>query len=156
MPSFVGPVMADEPVSLQHISLEDQPQAPKGVAKAAMNTSNPNDLGGSDKITNGMSDYLSKGLTNGAGNLPSNISVDGQKGDKIKIHKFEPIAVIGLASKFPQGATSSTAFWRMLMEGKSALTDVPKSRFNIEAFYQTGLKKIRGVRLPFMSVGCNF
>ena len=138
--------MTNELVSHHHTSLEDQPQTPKRVAKAVMNTDNSKELSGSDETINGMSNYLSKGLTNDSDSIPCNVSVNDRKGDEIKIHKFEPIAVIGLASKFPQGATSSTAFWRMLMEGRSGLTDVPKARFNVEAFYQPGLKKIRGVR----------
>ena len=49
---------------------------------------------------------------------------------------FEPIAVIGLSLRFPQDATSPEAFWQMLIEGRSALTDVPKERFNLDAFYR--------------------
>lgn len=48
---------------------------------------------------------------------------------------IEPIAVIGLSLKFPQEAKSSESFWGMLVEGRSAMTDVPNDRFNIDAFY---------------------
>ena len=151
MPSYVGPAMANEFVSHQHTySLEDQPQTPKGAVKAAMDSKvrrYPRDLAGFDQIVNGMSDHLSNGFTYGADDVPSTVSVDDQNGDQVNGHKFEPIAVIGLASRFAQDATSSTAFWRMLMEGKSALTDVPNARFNIDAFHQPGSNQIRGVRL---------
>lgn len=50
-------------------------------------------------------------------------------------YEQDPIAVIGMAVKFPQEAFSLAAFWQMLMNGRSALTDVPKERFNIDAFY---------------------
>ncbi|PHH91885.1 hypothetical protein CDD83_9906 [Cordyceps sp. RAO-2017] len=46
-----------------------------------------------------------------------------------------PLAVIGLAFEFPQGATSDEAFWQMLYEGRSASTDFPRSRLDIDAFY---------------------
>ena len=46
-----------------------------------------------------------------------------------------PIRVIGYPLRFPQEATSSEAFWRMLEEGRSARTDIPSDRFNVEAFY---------------------
>lgn len=59
--------------------------------------------------------------------------------------KVEPIAVIGLALRFPQDATSPEAFWQMLMEGRSAMTEVPKERFNIDAFYHSGPKKTNTV-----------
>ncbi len=46
-----------------------------------------------------------------------------------------PIAVIGLSLQFPGDATSPEAFWRMLAEAKSARTEIPKDRFNVDAFY---------------------
>ncbi|KAL8725438.1 MAG: hypothetical protein Q9181_006420 [Wetmoreana brouardii] len=47
----------------------------------------------------------------------------------------DPIAVIGMAVKFPKGATCKETFWQMLMDRQSALSDVPKDRFNGDAFY---------------------
>ncbi|MCJ1389265.1 hypothetical protein MMC18_002121 [Xylographa bjoerkii] len=47
----------------------------------------------------------------------------------------EPIAVVGYSLKFPQDATSSEGFWQMLVNGRSAMSDVPKDRFNLDAFY---------------------
>ena len=47
----------------------------------------------------------------------------------------EPIAIIGLALKFPQDASNPAAFWKMLVEGRSAMTKVPKERFNVDAYY---------------------
>lgn len=49
--------------------------------------------------------------------------------------RLEPIAVIGLSATFPQDATSAEAFWKMLIEARSAMTDVPGERYNVEAFY---------------------
>ena len=46
-----------------------------------------------------------------------------------------PVAVIGFSVNFPQQATSSAAFWRMLVEGRSARSVVPPERFNINSFY---------------------
>ncbi|KAL4747556.1 hypothetical protein BDW72DRAFT_209502 [Aspergillus terricola var. indicus] len=47
----------------------------------------------------------------------------------------DPIAIIGFAFEFPQDATSSERFWRMICEGRSATTDVPRDRMNVDAFY---------------------
>lgn len=47
----------------------------------------------------------------------------------------EDVAVIGIAIKFPQDATSTVSFWNMLIERRSALSDVPKDRYNIDAFW---------------------
>ena len=46
-----------------------------------------------------------------------------------------PLAIIGLAFEFPQEATSVEAFWKMLCEGRSATTEFPRERLNINAFY---------------------
>lgn len=50
-------------------------------------------------------------------------------------NKLEPIAVVGMAIKFPQDATSPAAFWQMLVKGRSALSTVPRERYNLDAFY---------------------
>ena len=68
-------------------------------------------------------------------------------------HQNEPIAVVGLALRFPQDATSPRTFWDMLMEKRSAMTTVPSDRFNANAFYHLGEKRTGVVRqLPSCSV----
>ena len=46
----------------------------------------------------------------------------------------EPIAIVGIGCRFP-GANGPDAFWRLLVDGVDAITEVPPSRFDIEAFY---------------------
>ncbi|PQE15785.1 polyketide synthase protein [Rutstroemia sp. NJR-2017a BBW] len=46
-----------------------------------------------------------------------------------------PCAIVGLAFEFPQDATSVEAFWQMLCGGRSASTEFPTNRLNIDAFY---------------------
>ncbi|CRK25252.1 hypothetical protein BN1723_013551, partial [Verticillium longisporum] len=48
---------------------------------------------------------------------------------------MEPIAIIGMDLKFPGDATNAESFWDMLMEGRSALREIPTDRFNVSAFY---------------------
>src|SRR5687768_5548724 len=50
----------------------------------------------------------------------------------------EPIAIIGMSCRFPQ-AKDLAAFWNMLMDGKSAITEIPQERWNIEAYYDADL-----------------
>ncbi|WND33025.1 SDR family NAD(P)-dependent oxidoreductase [Streptomyces sp. BB1-1-1] len=45
-----------------------------------------------------------------------------------------PLAVIGMASRFP-GAPDTDAFWRLLAEGRSAIREVPASRWSTAELY---------------------
>lgn len=54
---------------------------------------------------------------------------------ELQSDKIEPIAVIGLDLKLPQDAATPEGFFEMLKEGRSALTEVPKDRYNLEGFY---------------------
>ena len=46
----------------------------------------------------------------------------------------EPIAIVGMACRFP-GANSPEAFWELLRSGTDAITEVPRSRWNIDDVY---------------------
>ena len=61
--------------------------------------------------------------------------------------KMEPIAVIGFDARLPGNATSAEGFWEMLSEGKSARTESPHDRFNIDAFYHPDNDRVDTVRI---------
>ena len=46
----------------------------------------------------------------------------------------EPIAIVGMACRFP-GAPDLHAFWQLISEGRSAVSEVPADRWNADAFY---------------------
>src|SRR5437773_1303426 len=50
-------------------------------------------------------------------------------------HRLEPVAVIGIGCRFPGGATSPDRFWDLLIEGRDAVTTVPASRWNMDAYF---------------------
>lgn len=50
----------------------------------------------------------------------------------------EPIAIIGMSCRFPQ-AKNLTEFWEMLAHGKSAITEIPQERWDIEPYYDADL-----------------
>src|SRR3954466_7727215 len=47
----------------------------------------------------------------------------------------EPIAMVGMACRFPGNADSPEAYWRLLREGIDAVTEVPPERWNIDDYY---------------------
>jgi len=55
--------------------------------------------------------------------------------DAIEQKRTEPIAIVGMACRFPGRADSAAAFWRMLCDGVDAIGEVPPDRWNADAFY---------------------
>jgi myxalamid-type polyketide synthase MxaB len=49
--------------------------------------------------------------------------------------KAEPIAIIGVGCRFPNGADTPERFWQLLRNGVDAVREVPNERWNIDAFY---------------------
>jgi acyl transferase domain-containing protein len=49
--------------------------------------------------------------------------------------RTEPIAIIGIGCRFPGGASGPDATWRLLAQGVDAVSEVPKSRWDIDAYY---------------------
>jgi len=46
----------------------------------------------------------------------------------------EPVAIVGIGCRFP-GAGDPAAYWRLLREGRDAISEVPSDRWDIDAYY---------------------
>ncbi|KAL8995313.1 MAG: hypothetical protein Q9169_004917 [Polycauliona sp. 2 TL-2023] len=46
-----------------------------------------------------------------------------------------PIAIVGMGGRFPGDASNPEKLWNLMANGQSALSEIPKNRFNIDAFY---------------------
>ncbi|KAK3315921.1 type I polyketide synthase [Apodospora peruviana] len=60
-----------------------------------------------------------------------------------------PIAIVGMACRFPGGATSPSKLWNLCMAGKDGWSPIPAERFNAEAWYhpdaqRTGRSHVKG------------
>ncbi|KAL8941461.1 MAG: hypothetical protein Q9211_001817 [Gyalolechia sp. 1 TL-2023] len=53
-----------------------------------------------------------------------------------------PVAVIGLAGRFPGEATDARSLWNLCCEGQSAWSEIPKQRFSAEAYRHPNPSKI--------------
>ncbi|BCL17964.1 type I polyketide synthase [Micromonospora sagamiensis] len=49
--------------------------------------------------------------------------------------RTEPIAIVGMACRFPGGANSPEAFWALLRDGVDGVTEVPADRWDAGALY---------------------
>jgi acyl transferase domain-containing protein len=49
--------------------------------------------------------------------------------------KNEPIAIVGIGCRFPGGSNTPDSFWKLLSQGKDAITPVPPQRWDIKAYY---------------------
>ncbi|MGA1870064.1 MAG: aminotransferase class III-fold pyridoxal phosphate-dependent enzyme [bacterium] len=51
------------------------------------------------------------------------------------LKKQDPIAVIGMACRFPGGANSPELFWKLLEESRDPSREIPHDRFDINPYY---------------------
>ncbi len=49
--------------------------------------------------------------------------------------KSDPIAIVGVGLRLPGGAHDEASLWRMLAEGVDAVTEIPKERWDADAYY---------------------
>ena len=50
------------------------------------------------------------------------------------MHK-EGIAIVGIGCRFPGGVNDTESLWKLLVEGREAVCEIPPDRWNIERFY---------------------
>ncbi len=78
-----------------------------------------------------MADYLAQALAIDTGASPrTKASSTGRA-----LVPNEPIAIVGLGCRFPGGAVDSETYWRLLRDGVDAVTEVPRERWDIDAFF---------------------
>ena len=52
-----------------------------------------------------------------------------------RVHVDEPIAIVGMGCRFPGGVTDPESFWRLVESGVDAITEVPRERWDADAWY---------------------
>jgi hypothetical protein len=64
----------------------------------------------------------------------------------IELPTRKPIAIIGIAFRGPGDARDPEAFYRMLVEGRSARSKIPKDRYNVDAFYHPDPERMGSIQ----------
>jgi malonyl CoA-acyl carrier protein transacylase len=84
-----------------------------------------------------LADYIAKDILSLETALDENRELNGIKTGFNAIEKSqkEPLAIVGMACRFPGGANSPEAFWQILCNGVDAISEVPPNRWDINAFY---------------------
>ncbi|EFQ34123.1 beta-ketoacyl synthase domain-containing protein [Colletotrichum graminicola M1.001] len=60
---------------------------------------------------------------------------------------FEPIAIIGMSSKFSGDATDNEKLWEMLAGGRSGWTPFPSSRFRLQGIYHPNNERLNSTHV---------
>ena len=60
---------------------------------------------------------------------------------------IEPIAIIGMACRFPGEASSPTRLWEMMSNARTGHSKIPPSRFNTDAWYHPSHDRRGAVRI---------
>jgi acyl transferase domain-containing protein len=60
----------------------------------------------------------------------------------------EPIAIVGMACRFPGQVTDTDKLWEFMIEARNAHTEVPAERFNQDTFYHPDSKNNGTVGAP--------
>ncbi|MFZ5542945.1 MAG: SDR family NAD(P)-dependent oxidoreductase [Pseudomonadota bacterium] len=55
--------------------------------------------------------------------------------DAAEAAQRQPLAVIGAACRLPGGVRDPQAFWELLVEGRDAVTEIPRDRWDVDAYY---------------------
>ena len=55
--------------------------------------------------------------------------------DAVEQANREPLAIVGVACRFPGGSDNPEAFWQLLREGRDAVREIPADRWDVNAFY---------------------
>jgi Beta-ketoacyl synthase, N-terminal domain len=112
---------ATDQVNPNHSSpLKEKPSSRPFTTNGINSSSSPNPL-----VHDGMPSLSSDGIQN---NCNSHIPIPTED-------QTMPIAVVGIGCRFPGDASSPDRFWKLISEGRSAHGEIPKDRFNIDAFY---------------------
>ena len=73
--------------------------------------------------------------------------INGATNAMVEPPSLAPIAIVGLAGRFPGEATTARKLWDMCCQGRSAWSEIPANRFNAAAYFHPNPSKSGCVRV---------
>ncbi len=64
-----------------------------------------------------------------------------------------PIAIIGMSCRFAGDVDNPEKLWKLLAEGRSGWSEIPKDRFNIDGFQHPNFAQLNGVSSRMRVIG---
>ncbi|EFQ35173.1 beta-ketoacyl synthase domain-containing protein [Colletotrichum graminicola] len=58
----------------------------------------------------------------------------------------QPIAIIGIGVRAPGDASDPEKFWQMLLDARSARSEIPKDRYNVDGFYHPDPERLGSIQ----------
>ncbi|KZL70949.1 polyketide synthase (beta-ketoacyl synthase domain-containing protein) [Colletotrichum tofieldiae] len=58
----------------------------------------------------------------------------------------QPIAIIGIGLRAPGDASDPEKFWQMLLDARSARSEIPKDRYNVDGFYHPDPERLGSIQ----------
>ncbi|KAK0392639.1 hypothetical protein NLU13_2134 [Sarocladium strictum] len=58
----------------------------------------------------------------------------------------QPIAIIGIGLRGPGDASDPERFWQMLLDARSARSEIPKDRYNVDGFYHPDPERLGSIQ----------
>ena len=55
--------------------------------------------------------------------------------DDLERRRSDPIAIVGMGLRLPGGARDADSLWRVLADGVDTISEIPRDRWNIDAYY---------------------
>lgn len=57
--------------------------------------------------------------------------------ERNQLHPRDPLALVGVGCRFPGGVYDTDSLWKMLIEGASAIGEVPEDRWHVDRYHHT-------------------
>ena len=67
--------------------------------------------------------------------MPTGCADQSAPAEQLTTMQKERIAIIGVGCRFPGGVSSKESLWKLLVEGREGVVEVPPDRWNVERYY---------------------